>query len=88
MGIRRETIWKNELKAGYDPYHWSVFSVASGDGNKKGDNNYGGMNSKMNIIHTTGMPSLLHQGMGIRRETVWRINFEMDISLGCIRGWK
>ena len=55
----------NELKGGYDPYHWNVFSVASGDGNKEGDNNYGGMNSKMDMIHTTGMPSLLHQGMGI-----------------------
>ena len=28
----------NELKGGYDPYHLNVFSVALGDGNKKGDN--------------------------------------------------
>ena len=36
-GIRREAIWRNELKDEYN-YHWNVFFVASVDGNqKKGD---------------------------------------------------
>ena len=44
-GDKKGDNMRNELKDGYDPYHWNVFVVALEDGKKEGGN------SEMDMIH-------------------------------------